>query len=252
MISKRRTVRRILGTVAATGVLGLLLWNAAAQGADPGQDMIQSLGASSPHSSLGDQAQVFDRFVGTWDCDYSFYRDDGTVRHSKGELLVGWILDGRAVQDIFITYPAEGEKDRRKGVNKRESGPGGKTEQPSCLQAAHIAGRRMEGRTGQDRNQTQIHAYWQWQRVDGGISPRDRSSNVYHVHCGWRPSYCHALLQHGKPTTDDDENDRGSVRQELDVFAVTRLRLENARRLAQHGVDRHARGHTASYPSVDL
>src|SRR6266542_5688481 len=119
MISKRRTVRRILGTVAATGVLGILLWNAAAQGADPGQDMIQSLGASSPHSSLGDQAQVFDRFVGTWDCDYSFYRDDGTVRHSKGELLVGWILDGRAVQDLFISYPANGEKERRIGTTIR-------------------------------------------------------------------------------------------------------------------------------------
>src|SRR6266702_2597478 len=112
MISKRRTVRRILGTVAATGVLGLLLWNAAAQGADPGQDMIQSLGAPGPHSSLGDQAQVFDRLVGTWDCDYSFHLDDGSVRHKKGELLVGWVLDGRAVPASFDTLPGEGEKHR--------------------------------------------------------------------------------------------------------------------------------------------
>jgi len=119
MISIRARSRAILGAVATTSVLAFLLWNAAAQRADPGQDMIKSLGASSPHSSLGDQAQVFDRLVGTWDCDYSFHLDDGSVRHKKGELLVGWILDGHAVQDIFITYPAEGEKDRRMGTTIR-------------------------------------------------------------------------------------------------------------------------------------
>src|SRR5438034_10790358 len=86
---------------------------------DPRQDMIRSLGASGPRSSLGDQARVFDRLVGTWDCDYSFHLDDGSVRHKKGELLVGWILDGRAVQDIFLTYSAEGEKDRRIGTTIR-------------------------------------------------------------------------------------------------------------------------------------
>jgi uncharacterized protein len=86
---------------------------------DPRRDMIKVLEASGPHPSLGEQAHVFDRLVGSWDCDYSFHRDDGTVRHSKGELLVGWILDGRAVQDLFITYPANGEKERRIGTTIR-------------------------------------------------------------------------------------------------------------------------------------
>ena len=81
--------------------------------------MIKVLEASGPHPSLGEQAHVFDRLVGSWDCDYGFHRDDGTVRHSKGELLVGWILDGRAVQDLFITYPANGEKERRIGTTIR-------------------------------------------------------------------------------------------------------------------------------------
>jgi len=86
---------------------------------DPRRDMIKALGASSPHPSLGEEARVFDRLVGTWDCDYSFHLDDGSVRHSKGELLLGWILDGRAVQDIFVTYPANGEKERRIGTTIR-------------------------------------------------------------------------------------------------------------------------------------
>jgi hypothetical protein len=90
-----------------------------AAASDPRRDMIKALGASSPHPSLGEEARVFDRLVGTWDCDYSFHLDDGSVRHSKGELLLGWILDGRAVQDIFVTYPAAGEKERRIGTTIR-------------------------------------------------------------------------------------------------------------------------------------
>src|SRR5438094_9891966 len=86
---------------------------------DPKRAMIKALEAPGPHPSLGDQARVFDRIAGTWDCDYSFRLDDGTVRHSKGELLVGWILDGRAVQDLFITYPANGEHERRIGTTIR-------------------------------------------------------------------------------------------------------------------------------------
>jgi hypothetical protein len=121
MISMRGTVRGVLGTVAAATILISVLWHMveAQQTADPSQAMVGVLSALSPHPSLGDGARVWDRFVGTWDCDYTFFLEDGSVRHKKGELLVGWILDGRAVQDIFITYPAEGEKDRRMGTTIR-------------------------------------------------------------------------------------------------------------------------------------
>jgi hypothetical protein len=119
MISITGTSRTILSAVATTSALAILLSNASAQRGDPTQDMIKSLGASSPHPSLGDQAQAFDWLVGSWDCDYGFHRDDGSVQHKKGELLAGWILDGSAVQDIFVSYPAEGEKDRRTGTTIR-------------------------------------------------------------------------------------------------------------------------------------
>src|ERR1041385_6399903 len=119
MISITRRTRVILSVVATTSALAFLLSNAAAQRGDPTEDMIKSLGASSPHPSLGDQAHAFDWLVGSWDCDYGFHRDDGSVQHKKGELLAGWILDGRAVQDIFVSYATEGEKDRRLGTTIR-------------------------------------------------------------------------------------------------------------------------------------
>jgi hypothetical protein len=114
----------LLGTMLACAALlaARVMAQESAQRAsrnDPRRDMIKALGASSPHPSLGEEARVFDRLVGTWDCDYSFFLEDGSVRHKKGELLLGWILDGRAVQDIFVTYPADGEKDRRIGTTVR-------------------------------------------------------------------------------------------------------------------------------------
>lgn len=75
---------------------------------DRRQEMIHALGADHPHPSLGEQAQVFDRFVGTWDADYVNFSADGTpAEHSRGRVLFGWILDGRAVQDIWTWESSE-------------------------------------------------------------------------------------------------------------------------------------------------
>jgi hypothetical protein len=87
--------------------------------ADPRQEMVAVLAAPGPHASLGDQARVWDRFVGTWDCDFGFYQEDGSVRHTPGELEFGWVLDGRAIQDLWITYPKPGEKERGIGTSIR-------------------------------------------------------------------------------------------------------------------------------------
>jgi len=81
--------------------------------------MIRALGAMNPHPSIGDEARTFDRLVGSWDCDYTFYPDDGSVRHKSGEVLFGWVLDGLALQDIWITYPTDPQKDRTIGTSIR-------------------------------------------------------------------------------------------------------------------------------------
>ncbi len=86
---------------------------------DPGRDMIIALSAPGPHPSLGVEARLFDRLVGTWDCDYSFHAEDGSVSHSNGELRFGWIIDGRALQDIWITYPKRPNGERSIGTSVR-------------------------------------------------------------------------------------------------------------------------------------
>lgn len=87
--------------------------------AAPRDAMITALASAKPNPSMGDEAQTFDRLVGTWDAEFTFYRDDGTVFHKKGELLFGWIMDGRAIQDLWIGYPTENQKERTIGTTIR-------------------------------------------------------------------------------------------------------------------------------------
>jgi hypothetical protein len=81
--------------------------------ADPRRDMVDLLAADRPHPSLGPDANLFGRFVGTWDADYSFLAADGTFHHKRGEVRFGWVLDGRALEDIFMTYPDSAGDERK-------------------------------------------------------------------------------------------------------------------------------------------
>jgi hypothetical protein len=68
-------------------------------------DMVAALQAVDPHPSLGEQARVFGRLVGTWIGEYIEFSRDGRAAHSSGEWIFGWVLDGRAMQDVVIIYP---------------------------------------------------------------------------------------------------------------------------------------------------
>ncbi|HJP58954.1 MAG TPA: hypothetical protein VJ865_03120 [Gemmatimonadaceae bacterium] len=86
---------------------------------DPRQAMVAALGAPGPHPSLKGEARTFDRFVGTWDCDFTFHLPDGSVRMKKGELHFGWVLNGYAVQDIWTTYPTKADEEKSSGTSFR-------------------------------------------------------------------------------------------------------------------------------------
>jgi hypothetical protein len=59
------------------------------------------------------------RFVGTWDCDYASFKEDGTTKHAKGEVIFGWVLDGRAVQDIWTWIDKDSSGERKLGTTVR-------------------------------------------------------------------------------------------------------------------------------------
>jgi hypothetical protein len=54
---------------------------------------------------------LFGQFIGDWDITEARYpQPDGSEIKRKGEIHFGWILDGRAVQDVWMMYD---EKTRR-------------------------------------------------------------------------------------------------------------------------------------------
>jgi hypothetical protein len=90
---------------------------------DPRLDMVTALQSMGPHPSLGDQAKVFGRFVGTWDGEYTEFSKDGKTTHSSGEWIFGWVMDGRALQDLFIIHPSAARKERFIGTTLRYFDP---------------------------------------------------------------------------------------------------------------------------------
>jgi hypothetical protein len=80
-------------------------------------DLVTALRAMGPHPSMGDQAKVFGLLVGTWDAEYTEFSKDGKPTNSSGEVIFGWVMDGRAVQDLFIIYPSAAHKEKFIGTN---------------------------------------------------------------------------------------------------------------------------------------
>ncbi len=61
-----------------------------------------ALAAPGRSPEIPESADAYGWLIGSWDLDACGYLADGTVRRSKGEVHFGWVLDGRAVQDVWI------------------------------------------------------------------------------------------------------------------------------------------------------
>jgi hypothetical protein len=96
----------------AAGLLSSLSADGGAPATDPPLDLTAALKATSPNPALADQAQVLSRIVGAWDVQYTDFAKDGTATHRTGEFIVEWIMDGRAVQDLWIVDPSGTRKQR--------------------------------------------------------------------------------------------------------------------------------------------
>jgi hypothetical protein len=66
---------------------------------------LEALGADGPAVDRGSKMDLYGRFVGSWDLDVTQFSDDGTARRRKGEWHFGWVLEGRAIQDVWIVPP---------------------------------------------------------------------------------------------------------------------------------------------------
>jgi hypothetical protein len=64
---------------------------------------LDGLLATGPHPSLADHLQLFGQFVGDWDVEWWGYPVNGEqTQTGSGEIHFAWVLDGRAIQDVWI------------------------------------------------------------------------------------------------------------------------------------------------------
>jgi hypothetical protein len=62
-------------------------------------EVLESHGRAPEIASADD---VYGWLIGGWELDVMVYDPQGGVHESKGEAHFSWVLDGRAVQDVFI------------------------------------------------------------------------------------------------------------------------------------------------------
>jgi len=60
------------------------------------------LHADGPNPEHATALQLYGRFVGNWDAEITAHGPDGTKHTAPGEIHFGWVLEGRAVQDVWI------------------------------------------------------------------------------------------------------------------------------------------------------
>lgn len=66
------------------------------------QSMIEVLQSNEPLPELAEKLQLFGQFVGSWDAEVINYKSDGTAQTVEAEWHFGWVLEGRAIQDVWI------------------------------------------------------------------------------------------------------------------------------------------------------
>ena len=57
--------------------------------------------AEKPAPEHQDKLMLFGQFIGSWDFEGREVRDDGSKPTDKGEIHFQWVLQGRAVQDVW-------------------------------------------------------------------------------------------------------------------------------------------------------
>jgi hypothetical protein len=73
------------------------------------------LGAAAPHESLGAEAETYGRVIGSWQGELIDHFSSKTATRRSVEAHFSWVLEGRAVQDVWIT-PARAERTAEQAV----------------------------------------------------------------------------------------------------------------------------------------
>ena len=60
------------------------------------------LHADGPDPERAEALKLYGRFIGDWDTEVIAHGADGTSHRTQGEIHFGWVLQGRAIQDVWM------------------------------------------------------------------------------------------------------------------------------------------------------
>jgi hypothetical protein len=69
------------------------------------QSLIAVLHADRPPPDIAAKMNLYGQFVGQWDMQVAGFEENGTRHTGRGEIHFGWVLEGRAVQDVWMIPP---------------------------------------------------------------------------------------------------------------------------------------------------
>jgi hypothetical protein len=72
------------------------------------QDTLPALLTDKPASENRDKLMLFGQFIGSWSYEGVDYHDDGSRTTNKGQIHFHWVLEGRAIQDVWMETNGSG------------------------------------------------------------------------------------------------------------------------------------------------
>jgi hypothetical protein len=71
----------------------------------PAQSFIDALHADGPAPDRADKMGLYGWLIGAWEMDVTVHLGNDAEYRGRGEIHFGWVLEGRAIQDVWITPP---------------------------------------------------------------------------------------------------------------------------------------------------
>jgi len=63
---------------------------------------MKALHSEGPADDRAGHLELYGWLIGDWVMDATVHKDDGTIFEGSGEIHFGWVLQGRAIQDVWI------------------------------------------------------------------------------------------------------------------------------------------------------
>ncbi|HME30037.1 MAG TPA: hypothetical protein VKE53_09285 [Pseudolabrys sp.] len=73
------------------------------------QGFLDALVSSQRSPELAAVDDIFGFLIGSWDLTAVLYDAEGRTQRSRGEIHASWVLEGRAIQDLFI-FPRRADR----------------------------------------------------------------------------------------------------------------------------------------------